>query len=355
MKLRYPTPLLTLAAAALILGACSEGEAPPRDGQADSTTVRLVTHDSFSATEAVLDEFTEKTGITIEVVPSGDAGELVNKAVLTKDEPLGDVLFGVDNTFLSRALEAGIFEPYESPELEAVDQDLVLDPEHRVTPVDRGEVCVNYDLRRFGGENPPPPVDLADLTEPQYKDQLVVQNPATSSPGLAFLLATIERFGEPGWEQYWRDLRSNGVEVVAGWDEAYNGSFSGGGSGDRPLVVSYASSPPAAVHFAEDPAAPAITAAVEDGCFRQIEFAGVLAGTEQPEAARQVVDFLLSEEFQADMPLNMFVFPVREGVALPSVFEEHAARPESVLTMEPGRIDANREKWIERWTAIMTG
>lgn len=349
---QHPTyRLLAVLLAGLLMASCSDDE-PAASGP---VTVRLVTHDSFAATETVLEEFTSRTGITIEVVPSGDAGELVNKAVLTKGEPLGDVLFGVDNTFLSRALEAEIFEPYESPRLVYVEDEYILDKQHRVTPVDHGEVCVNYDLRRFGSGSQPAPDDLADLADPAYRDQLVVQNPATSSPGLAFLLATIQRFGEPGWERYWGQLRENGVEVASGWDEAYNGSFSGGGAGPRPMVVSYASSPPAAVHFAEDPTAPAVTAALEDGCFQQIEFAGVLEGTEHPEEARQVLDFLISEEFQADMPLNMFVFPVRQGVELPPVFEKHAARPESVLTMSPERIDANRERWIERWTAVMTG
>jgi len=317
-------------------------------------TVRLVTHDSFAATEELLERFRAKTGIRIEIVPSGDAGELVNKAVLTKGRPLGHVLFGVDNTFLSRALAEEVFDAYESPALVYVDDDYQLDRQHRVTPVDHGEVCINFDLRRYPGE-PRPPASLAELTEPVYRDQLVVQNPATSSPGLAFLLATIERFGEPGWERYWSELRANGVEITAGWEEAYNGSFSaGGGGGSRPLVVSYASSPPAAVVFSEDPKAPATTAALEDGCFRQIEFAGVLKGTEHPQEAREVIDFLLSEEFQADMPLNMFVFPVREGVELPPVFEQHAARPADVIEMAPERIEANRERWVKRWTELMT-
>ncbi len=193
-------------------------------------TVRLVTHDSFAASEAVLDDFRTRTGIRIEVVPSGDAGELVNKAVLTKGRPLGDVLFGVDNTFLSRALAEEIFEAHDSPALVYVAEEYQLDPEHRVTPVDHGEVCVNFDLRRFSGDTRPP-ASLEELTDPLYRDQLVVQNPATSSPGLAFLLATVERFGEPGWERFWSDLRANGVEIASGWEEAYNGSFSAGGGG----------------------------------------------------------------------------------------------------------------------------
>lgn len=343
--------------AALLTGCGSDPESESAEGGEDkeNVTVKLVTHDSFSASEAVLQEFTNETGISIEVVPSGDAGELVNKSALTAGKPLGDVLFGVDNTFLSRALDADLFVPYESPALSAVPDELELDPQHRVTPVDHGEVCVNYDKAAYS-QAKPPPADLDDLIQPAYKDQLVVENPATSSPGLAFLLATIERFGEDGWEEYWTALKANGVEIAAGWEEAYNGSFSAGaGKGSFPLVVSYASSPPAEVHYAETPKPEPGTAVMEDGCFRQIEFAGVLRGAAEPDAAKQVVDFLISEEFQADLPLNMFVFPAREGTPLPEVFEKFAARPENTLSMDPGRIDKGREKWVARWTELMLG
>jgi thiamine transport system substrate-binding protein len=341
--------MLSLTAA--IAAGCGGGEDPSA-----ARTVKLVTHDSFSISESVLDDFENRTGIAIQIVQSGDAGEMVTRLALTKGKPVGDVAFGVDNTFLSRALEEDVFVPYQSPRLVYVNDEYLLDDKFRVTPVDRGEVCINYDLRRFGADGPPAPSSLSDLTDPKYRNQLVVQNPATSSPGLAFLLATIERFGEPGWEDYWRKLKANGVEVASGWEEAYNDRFSaGGGNGDRPMVVSYASSPPAAVHFAADPGAPATTAALEDGCFRQIEFAGILKGTEREDDAKRVIDFLLSAEFQEDMPLNMFVFPVRNGTELPPVFEEHAAQPEEVLEMAPNRIEANRERWIERWTSLMSG
>ena len=344
--------LSCLLVATAVLAACSSDTESAEEG--DAVTVRLVTHDSFSASEAVLDDFAERSGITIEVVPSGDAGELVNKSALTAGRPLGDVMFGVDNTFLSRALDAELFVPYESPALESVPDALELDDQHRVTPVDHGEVCVNYDRTAF--TDMPPPATLSDLTEDRYRDQLVVENPATSSPGLAFLLGTIERFGEEGWESYWTALKGNGVEIAAGWEEAYNGSFSGGaGTGTRPLVVSYASSPPAEVHFSETPDSEPTTGVMEDGCYRQIEFAGILRGSQRTEAARKVIDFLLSEEFQEDLPLNMFVFPARDDVELPEVFSKYAARPAEPLAMDPARINENRERWVTRWTELMLG
>lgn len=344
-----------LGAALSSCGAEPGGNVEQPVGGQEKVTVKLVTHDSFSASDAVLEKFTSETGISIEVLPSGDAGELVNKSALTAGKPLGDVLFGVDNTFLSRALDAELFVPYRSPALTSVPEDLWLDPQHRVTPIDHGEVCVNYDKSAYS-QGRPPPAALSDLTLPAFKDQLVVENPATSSPGLAFLLGTIERFGEDGWEQYWTALKRNGVEISSGWEDAYNGSFSGGaGKGPFPLVVSYASSPPAEVHYSETPKDAPSTAVMEDGCFRQIEFAGVLRGASEPEAAKKVIDFLLSEEFQADLPLNMFVFPAREHTPLPEVFEKFAARPDSILSMDPERIEKGREKWVTRWTELMAG
>ena len=327
------------------------------DTVAAGTTVQLLTHDSFNVSEEVLAAFTEDTGITVEVLRGGDAGQVVNQAILSAGNPQGDVLFGVDNTLLSRALDNDVFVPHEAEGLDAVDPSLVLDDQHRVTPIDRGDVCLNYDKAAFDESGAPVPETLQDLTDEAYAGQLVVENPATSSPGLAFMLATVETFGEDGWLSFWEDLVANDVAVASGWEDAYYGQFSGaaGSEGDRPLVVSYASSPPAEVIFAEEELDEAPTGVIEASCFQQIEFAGVLDGTDEPEAAAQLVDFMLSEEFQADIPLQMFVFPARDDVQLPPEFVEHTVVPSDPVTMDPERIDANREDWIEQWTRTVLG
>ncbi len=339
--------LPALLVTALLLGACTGG----------GGTVQLVTHDSFNVSEDVLASFTEETGIEVEILQGGDAGQVVNQAVLSAGNPQGDVLFGVDNTLLSRALDADVFEPHEAEGLDAVDPSLVLDDQHRVTPIDRGDVCLNYDVAAFEESGTPVPETLADLTDEVYAGQLVVENPATSSPGLAFLLATVETFGEDGWTDFWEALVANDVAVASGWEAAYYGEFSGaaGSEGDRPLVVSYASSPPAEVIFAEEELDEAPTGVIEASCFQQIEFAGVLAGTDAPDEARALVDFMLSPTFQADIPLQMFVFPARTDVDLPPEFLEYTVVPEDPVTMDPARIDANREEWIDQWTSIVLG
>lgn len=336
--------------------AMTAGTATSSDSPADPV-VQLVTHDSFNIGEDVLAAFTAETGYEVQVLASGDAGTMVNQAILTAGNPQGDVLFGVDNTLLSRALEADVFVPHEPADADALDPSLVLEDQWRVTPIDRGDVCLNFDVAFFDQAEVEVPSDLADLADPAYESLLVVENPATSSPGLAFLLATVATFGEDGWEDYWRDLVANDVAVSAGWEDAYYGVFSGaaGSEGDRPLVVSYASSPPAEVIFAEEPPAQAPTGVVEASCFQQVEFAGVLAGTDNEPGARALVDFMVSETFQVDIPLQMFVFPARTGVELPPEFVEYAVVPDEPISLDPQFIAEHRDDLVARWTDVVLG
>lgn len=336
------TRLVNVGAALGFLAASCGG-----DGQAD-TTITLLTHDSFAISPETLDAFTAETGVTVELLSVGDAGQLVSEAVLTAGSPLGDVLFGIDNTFLQRGLDAGIFEAYEPSGLTDVPDEFELDADHRVTPIDYGDVCLNYWIESFADA---PPRTLDDLLEPRFAGELVVQSPETSSPGLAFLLATIAEYGA-GWEEYWAGLRANGVSVTAGWNDAYYGEFVAGG-GSRSIVVSYASSPPAEVIFAAEPLDAPPTGVVTASCYRQIEFAGVLAGTDQPDAARALVDFMLSPTFQNDVPLQMFVFPVVSSATLPPEFVEHVEPVADPLTLDPAFVEANRDEWTERWVEIV--
>ncbi|MDT0341126.1 thiamine ABC transporter substrate-binding protein [Streptomyces litchfieldiae] len=325
------------------------------DSGSGGDEVTLVTHDSFAVSDAVLEQFTEETGYTVRVLRGGDAGVMVNQAVLSKDNPQGDVLFGVDNTLLSRALDEGIFAPHEAAGLGAVPEAYQLDAaEHRVTPVDTGDICVNYDRAYFEEAGLAPPETFEDLADPAYRDLLVVENAATSSPGLGFLLATVAEFGRDGWQDYWQRLVDNGVEVVDGWEQAYNERFSGAGDGDRPLVVSYASSPPAGVVYGGEERPDQAPTGVSTGtCFRQIEFAGLLEGAANPEGGRALLDFLLTREFQEDMPLQMFVNPVRDDVELPEEFTRYGEVIEEPLTMDPELIAASREQWIDDWTSLV--
>ncbi len=180
--------LVVLAALTALPGVAGGATSPP--------TITLLAHDSFAVSKSVLAAFTKQTGVKVKLLQNGDAGQVLNQAILTKDHPVGDVLFGVDNTFLSRALDAGIFEPYAPATLATVPEEFQLDPTHHLTPIDHGDVCINFDKQWFAKQKIAVPASLDDLTKPAYQGKLVVENPATSSPGLAFLLATIARYGE---------------------------------------------------------------------------------------------------------------------------------------------------------------
>jgi len=346
-------PLLALA---VLAGACGAS-----DGSSGKpAAITLVAYDSFPPSDTTLntalDEFTASTGIDVKVVIAGDAGTMVTKASLTAGNPEGDVMWGIDNTLLSAALDGNVFTKYQPNDWNSISTELTaLVPGHELTPVDFGDVCVNYDIAWFDSHDLDPPGSLDDLIRPEFKDLLVVQNPSTSSPGLAFLLATIAHAGGDGWQEYWKALRSNGVQVVDGWTTAYQDQFSGaaGSTGTRPLVVSYGSSPPAEVIFADPPRADAQTAVVESTCFRQVEFTGVLRGTDHEPEARKLVDFLISARFQNELPLNLFVYPARTDVRLPAEFTKFAVVPLSPFTIDPADIAANRQQWQDEWTTIV--
>ena len=339
--------LFLLLSISIVISAC---------GPQGPAELAVMTHDSFAVSEDVVQAFEDANNVQVTFLASGDTGAALNKAILSKDAPLADVFYGVDNTFISRALEADIFEPYQSPALANIPEEFQLDPENRLLPVDYGDVCINYDKSYFKENNLQVPSTLEGLLRTEYNGLLVVENPATSSPGLAFLLATVAHFGDPDYLDYWAALRDNGLVVVNDWETAYYTNFSGSsGQGPQPMVVSYGSSPPAEVIFAETPLNDAPTASIigPDTCFRQIEFVGILQGTQNRALAEKFVDFMLSKQFQEDMPLQMFVFPVNSNAKLPEEFVQYAQIPEQPARLNPAEISANRERWITEWTDVV--
>ncbi len=332
----------------LLLASCAPTPNQP-------ATLTVMTHDSFAISESVVKSFEEANNVKVSFLQSGDAGSVLNQAILTKDAPLADVLFGVDNNFLSRALEADIFEPYRSPVMDDVPSEFILDDTFRAVPVDYGDVCINYDKTYFAENNLPIPQTFEDLAKPEYKGLLVVEDPATSSPGLAFMLATRAYFGD-SFLDYWQSLKNNGVVVVDGWETAYYTNFSASsGKGPQPMVVSYASSPAAEVFFASEPLTESPTGSIVASgmCFRQIEFAGILKNGQNRDLAEKFVDFMLGKQFQEDMPLNMFVYPVNQTAQLPEIFVQYAQVTDQPAAISYEEISANRDAWIEAWAEVM--
>lgn len=314
-------------------------------------TVTLVTHGSFAMSKELQAAFTKDTGYTVKISQSGDAGELANKLVLTKGSPLGDVVFGVDNTFASRVTSAGVLEDYSPRALPASAKTYALaDPAgaRQLTPVDNASTCVNVDTTWFAKRKIAPPNSFEDLLKPEYKNLFVTPGAPTSSPGLAMLLATVGKFGDPGWQDYWKKLVANGAKITSGWEDAYNVDFTQGeGKGDRPIVWSYDTSPAFTVSGGKSS-----TKALLNTCFRQVEYAGVLKGAKNPAGARALVDWMVGKQFQAALPEAMYVFPVDSSVELPSDWAKFAKQPTDPIEVDPKQIAAKRQGWLTTWQDV---
>ncbi|WP_028643477.1 thiamine ABC transporter substrate-binding protein [Nocardioides sp. URHA0020] len=345
-SVRVLVPLMALAlstTACSVIGGDSSSEKPASD------RVVLVTHESFALPKELTRKFEKESGYDLVVRASGDAGALTNKLVLTKDDPLGDVSFGVDNTFASRALDEGVFAPYAAALPDGADRFVLAgDDGKTLAPVDSASVCVNVDDAWFADKGVAPPTTLDDLVKPAYRGLFVTSGAATSSPGMAFLLATIARYGDD-WPAYWTRLMANGTQLTDGWSDAYQVDFTqGGGKGKRPIVLSYDSSP--AFTVGDD--GTSTTSALLDTCFRQVEYAGVLAGADNPQGAKALVDFLLSPEVQAALPDSMYVFPVDSSVELPADWSAFAKQPTDPWQVDPADIAEHRDEWLREWSDV---
>ena len=348
--------LTTTAVVSLALGtaACSVGGTTGGTSGSDGKTVVVATHDSWAMSKKVLEEFTAKTGYTVKIEPNGDAGQLTNKLVLTKGSPIADMTYGIDNTFASRAVDEGVLADYTPKGLPSSASSYALkDPTdaRQLTPVDYGDVCVNIDDAWFKQHKVTPPRTLDDLTKPEYKGLFVTPGASSSSPGLAFLLTTIAAYGDH-WPDYWSKLMANGTKITSGWSDAYEVDFTaGGGKGDRPIVLSYSSSPPFTIPKG---ASKPTTSALLDTCFRQVEYAGVLKGAKNPAGAKAFIDFMTRKAFQQALPDNMYVYPVDRTVALPADWAKYAKTAPEPFTVPPAEIAKNRSTWLSQWSDVTT-
>lgn len=340
---------LTLAAC----GTTPSASGPATQPSASGGKLTVVSHESFHVSDELVAAFEARTGLDVTFVAPGDAGTVVNQLVLTKDAPLGDVVFGIDNTLAGRAIGQGVLAPYAATGISAADAvPLQADDQHSLTPIDFGDVCVNADKQWFADRGLALPATLDDLTRPEYANLLVVMNPASSSPGLAFLTATVGAKRD-GYLDYWGKLKANGVKVVNGWTEGYSVEFSAGeGKGAYPLVVSYSTSPAFTTNEAGTDTS---TAALLGTCFRQVEYAGVIKGAQNEAGARAFIEFLLSPEVQASIPGQMYMYPAVRATALPADWVAFAPLSDHPFTVSPAEVDAHRERWIRDWTALVIG
>ncbi|MCW2783634.1 MAG: transporter, periplasmic binding protein thiB subfamily [Marmoricola sp.] len=342
---------VAVVATALLTGVTALSGCGSTDPKESSRTITIATHDSWAMSKSVMAEFTRKTGITVRITRNGDVGELTSKLVLSKGDPFADGFFGVDNTFATRVSDAGIVADYPAPGQAASAARFALSGTtgKELTPIDYGDVCVNVDNPWFARHHLAPPVTLDDLAAPQYKGLTVTPGAQSSSTGLAFLLATIGRYGD-GWKAYWAKLVANDIKIDVGWTQAYESDFTaGGGRGDRPIVVSYSSSPPDTV---PQGATKPTTSALLDTCFRQVEYAGVLKGAANPKGMEEFIRFMIGRRFQAAMPAEMYVYPVDSSVPLPADWSSWAPVSPKPYVVTPAAIAAHRSEWLQDWADI---
>lgn len=333
-----------LSLSSLSLAGLAQAQAP--------MPLRVLTHSSFDLPKELLAQFEKDAGVRLQIVKAGDAGEMTNKLILTKAKPIADVAYGIDNTLLPRALAAGVVEPYTGPAAQRAAAAAV-SMDGGVVPVDFGYVNLNIDKAWFAKKGLALPASLDDLAKPAYAKLLVVQNPATSSPGQAFLFATIAGLGEEGAFQWWGRMRGNGVKVVKGWTEAYYTEFTRNG-GTRPIVVSYASSPAAEVFYSKEKITESPTANLflKGGVFRQVEGVALVKGGNPAarEAAGKFIEFLRSAPAQQALQTTMWMYPAEAGAARVDVMKTHAVEPTAFDNPSAADVTAKNKAWLQRWT-----
>lgn len=348
----------TVATLGLLLTGCATANSDAASGS-DTQSVTIAVHDSFPNEEFAA-AASAATGYDVSVISAGDGGELTNKLVLTKGAPIADAFFGVDTIFASRLVTNDVVEPYRPANAGESFGYLAVYPEgndgHGVTdqtadfaltPIDQGATCVNIDPAWFAKQGIPEPAGYEDLTKPEYRDLTVLLDPTASSTGASFLVGTVAKFGEDGFADYWQQLMDNGARIEQGWSDAYNGQFTqGGGDGTKPIVVSYGSSP--AFTLNRD-GSETTSRALLGTCSNQIEYAGVLAGAENPDGAKAVLDYLVSSEFQQGIPEAMYMYPVDSGVELPEAWAKFAPVPsdDELNDLPSAQIEQGREGWLK--------
>ena len=317
---------------------------------AQGTELRVMVHSSFSLPKPMLAKFETDNNVKLSIIKGGDAGEMLNKLILTKAQPIADVVYGIDNALVAKAQAANVLDPYTGA---AAQRPATAVLGSGMVPVDYGYVALNYDKAWFARSGLALPKSLQDLTQPAYRNLVVVQNPATSSPGFAFLLSTIAGLGEEAAFDWWGRMRANGVKVTKGWTEAYYTEFSRNG-GARPIVVSYASSPAAEVFYSKEKITESPTANLflKGSVFRQIEGVALVRGGQQREAAGRFIEFLRSAAVQEGLQTTMWMYAAEPGTARPEVMR-HAAEPAAFDNPASDVIASKGADWVNRWTSTV--
>ena len=320
--------------------------------------IKVLAYDSFNLDKNLIKEFEKTSGYKVKIIPSGGGGELVNKLVLSKNTPMGDVSVGIDSTFAGRTIKEKIFQNNNVKLPEGAEK-YVIAGDKTLTPISHGQICLNADKQWFDSKNIKTPETFTDIIKPEYKNLFASINPTTSSAGLGFFLSTVAKFGENGWQKYWQDLKNNGMKISKDWSGAYNVDFTAGeGKGTKPIVVSYVTSPLETLETSQSssnlPESTTKTVALTDTCYDQVEYAGIVRNAKNKEGAEKFIEFMLSKKVQDVLLDTMYVFPVSNEATIPDEVLQHTPPVENALRLDPVVLEEKRQEWLREWNSIIT-
>ncbi|HPO26630.1 MAG TPA: thiamine ABC transporter substrate-binding protein [Petrotogaceae bacterium] len=289
--------------------------------------------------DKLIGTFESSNNCKVNVVRLGDAGNMVARLKLEKKNPKADVVIGLDQSLSMSAISEGLLQPYISPMLSKLrDPNLIFDKDYYVTPFDYGAIAFVYDPSKLSKI----PEKMEDISA--YKNSLIIQDPKSSSTGQALLIWTIALYND-SWTDFWKKMKPAVLTVTPSWDDA----FSKFEQGEAPIMLSYATDGAYSYHYYQSTKYKAFIP--KDGAYVQIEGAGIVKGSKNKQLAQKFIDFLLSDEFQQEVALNQWMFPVTD-VKLPEAFK-YAVVPEKILSVDIKAISSQMDKYIKTWEEIM--
>ncbi|MCK4311365.1 MAG: thiamine ABC transporter substrate-binding protein [Candidatus Cloacimonetes bacterium] len=272
------------------------------------------------------------------------AQAMVEQTIAEKDSTKADVLFGIDNTLLYLALKESLFVEYEPKNLKYVNEDVIFDKTNHIIPVSYSDLGIIYNSRNISNA----PVTFGEMQDGKFKNQIIIMDPRKSSLGRAMLFWSIAAFGEHGYGHFWRSIKENIFAITESFDEAYNMFL----AAEAPLMLGYVTTP--IFHIKKDNTDKYKSTIPQEGGFKLIKGVGILRSTKNQKLAEQFVEFLLSEEFQELIPLEMWMFPVNKNIKLSTEYKL-LPEPKRDFTKELSlrTIQWRYKSWIKKWEMIM--
>lgn len=346
-----------------ILVVDEDGNCQTLPTQDDDGTLKILTYDIAAFSDDMLTNFTEQTGFAVELVYTDDAGGILEIMLQTQGSPQVDLAVGLDNTYLQTALDFCLLT-VNNVDTSNVDPNVMaLYDGPKAVPFDQGHVCLNYDESVVDGENLTEPQTLWNLTESQWTDKTVFPSPLTSSPGRAFMVATIDYFEndlDPNTTAFdwWKAMADNGATFTSGWTEAYEIHYSGGYGawvdghlGDAAMTVSYCHSPGVEAYYGGNWTS-STSLVLPRATFHQVEYGGLVNGGGNQEAANAFLTFLLSEDINRNMPENNLMQSVLNNATWPEEegYRYHTDLPTLNANITTERIGQEMDDWLMAWT-----